>query len=59
MESWDFLFANNDEYVIDFAMCQMKAIIGTLHVENAECLEQLSVTLSPYDKPMREGKVNG
>ncbi len=47
MESWDFLFANNDEYVIDFAVCQLKAIIGALHAENADSLGYLSVTLSP------------
>ena len=47
MESWDFLFANNDEYVIDFAVCQLKTIIGALHAENADSLGYLSVTLSP------------
>ena len=45
--SWDYLLTNNDEHVPDFAVCQLKAIIGALHVENAESMKCLSVTLSP------------
>ncbi len=47
MLSRGFLFANNDEYTIDLEACQMKAIIGALHVGNADSLGCLSVTISP------------
>ena len=42
--SWDYLLLDNDDYVLDFAGSQLKAIIGALHKENAKCMKLLSIT---------------